>query len=169
MSTIGSRKVKDLIDNQTQEPVYIKGHAQATFMSDGATVEDAINNLLVNGIGEGGSSGNQDQSSVVPIPNTVVKRDESGQIHANAFIDENSMIWVTPTSSIDMLEGADCVFQEKIYDIDEIRESASKGATALQSSQTGTDVDEPELDYYTKYEINAIINNNIISVLNTPV
>ena len=102
-------------------------------MSDGATVEDAINNLLVNGIGEGGSSGNQDQSSVAPIPNTVVKRDDLGQIHANAFIDENNMIWVTPTSSIDTLESADRVIQEYIDDIDEIRIGAALGKTALQS------------------------------------
>ena len=128
MATIGSRKVKDLIDNQTHEPVYIKGHAQATFMSDGATVEDAINNLLISGIGDDSTS----SSSVAPIPNTVVMRDDAGQVHANAMVDENSMIWVTPTSSIDVLEGADRVFQEQITDIETIRSGAAKGATAVQ-------------------------------------
>ena len=134
MATIGSRKVKDLIDNQTHEPVYIKGHAQATFMSDGATVEDAINSLLVSGIGDDLS----ESSSIAPIPNTVVKRDDAGQVHANAMVDENSMIWVTPTSSIDVIESADCVFQEQITDIETIRSGAAKGATAVQPTTLAT-------------------------------
>jgi hypothetical protein len=141
MATIGSRKVKDLIDNQTQEPIYIKGHAQATFMSDGATVEDAINNLLVSGIGDSGTTGESIPSSVTAEPNTIVKRDGAGQVYANAVIDENNMIWVTPTSSIDTIESADRVIQERITDIDEIRAGAAKGATALQSyteQYTGT-------------------------------
>ena len=134
MATIGSRKVKDLIDNQTHEPVYIKGHAQATFMSDGATVEDAINSLLVSGIGDDLS----ESSSIAPIPNTVVKRDDAGQVHANAMVDENSMIWVTPTSSIDVIESADCVFQEQITDIETIRSGAARGATAVQPTTLAT-------------------------------
>ena len=36
------RYVKDAIDFATKEKVYFKGHAQATYMSDGSSVEDAI-------------------------------------------------------------------------------------------------------------------------------
>lgn len=40
---MSTRKVKDIIDLETNELVYPKAHAKATFMSDGSTVEDAIN------------------------------------------------------------------------------------------------------------------------------
>lgn len=36
------RKIKDAKDLDTGELIYIKGHAKATFMSDGRTVEEAI-------------------------------------------------------------------------------------------------------------------------------
>lgn len=45
------RKVKDAKDLNSNELIYFKGHAKATYMSDGSTVEDAINNIE---IGAGG-------------------------------------------------------------------------------------------------------------------
>lgn len=39
---MSTRKIKDAIDLSTNEKVYYKSHAKATFMSDGRTVEDAI-------------------------------------------------------------------------------------------------------------------------------
>lgn len=47
---MATRQIKDAKDLSTNELIYFKGHAQATYMSDGTTVEDAINN-----IGTGGS------------------------------------------------------------------------------------------------------------------
>lgn len=41
------RKVKDAIDLSNDEKIYFKGHAKATYLSDGRTVEDAINNISV--------------------------------------------------------------------------------------------------------------------------
>lgn len=46
-----SRKIKDIKDKDTGELIYPKSHAKATYMSDGRTVEDAINQA-----GTGGSS-----------------------------------------------------------------------------------------------------------------
>ena len=45
------RKVKDAKDLSSNELIYFKSHAKATYMSDGTTVEDAINNIKV-GTGE---------------------------------------------------------------------------------------------------------------------
>lgn len=42
---MATRKIKDAKDLSTDELIYFKGHAQATFMSDGRTVEEAINNI----------------------------------------------------------------------------------------------------------------------------
>lgn len=51
---MATRKVKDAKDLDTGELIYIKGHAKATYMSDGRTVEDAIN-----AAGGGGGGGNE--------------------------------------------------------------------------------------------------------------
>lgn len=40
-----TRKIKDAKDLSTNELIYFKGHAQATYMSDGRTVEDAVNSM----------------------------------------------------------------------------------------------------------------------------
>ncbi len=55
---MATRKVKDAIDISTNEPIYFLGHAKATYMSDGTTVEDAINNINQSGNGGEGSSSN---------------------------------------------------------------------------------------------------------------
>ena len=39
------RKVKDAVDLTTNEKIYFKGHAKATYLSDGRNVEEAIENL----------------------------------------------------------------------------------------------------------------------------
>lgn len=39
---MATRKIKDAKDLTTNELIYFKGHAKATFMSDGRTVEEAI-------------------------------------------------------------------------------------------------------------------------------
>lgn len=39
---MSTRKIKDAKDLTTGEKIYFKGHAKATFLSDGRTVEDAI-------------------------------------------------------------------------------------------------------------------------------
>lgn len=41
---MATRKIKDAKDLTTNELIYFKGHAKATFMSDGRTVEEAIIN-----------------------------------------------------------------------------------------------------------------------------
>lgn len=48
------RKIKDAKDLTTNELIYFKGHAKATYMSNGKTVEDAINQIGTGGGGGGG-------------------------------------------------------------------------------------------------------------------
>ena len=42
------RKIKDAKDLNTNELIYFAGHAKATLMSDGQTVEDAIEDISNN-------------------------------------------------------------------------------------------------------------------------
>lgn len=46
---MANRNIKDAKDLRTNELIYFRGHAKATYMSNGATVEDAINNISNNG------------------------------------------------------------------------------------------------------------------------
>ena len=55
---MSTRKIKDAKDLSTNELIYFKGHAQATYMSDGRTVEEAIN------ASSGGSSSGFPDSSI---------------------------------------------------------------------------------------------------------
>ena len=61
---MATRKIKDARDISTSELIYFRGHAGATFMSDGRTVEDAINNIKI-----------EDTDSVVTKSDLDLKQD----------------------------------------------------------------------------------------------
>lgn len=44
---MSTRQIKDAVNHSTGELVYFKSHAKATFMSDGKTVEEAINSIEI--------------------------------------------------------------------------------------------------------------------------
>ena len=48
---MATRNVKDAKDLATDELIYFRSHAKATYMSDGSTVEDAIKNISNNSVG----------------------------------------------------------------------------------------------------------------------
>ena len=50
---MANRIIKDAKDTKSNELIYFRGHAKATYMSDGRTVEDAINSA---GTGGGGGA-----------------------------------------------------------------------------------------------------------------
>ena len=50
---MANRTIKDAIDMTTNEAIYFRGHAKATYMSNGSTVEDAINQIGTGGGAEG--------------------------------------------------------------------------------------------------------------------
>lgn len=64
---MATRQIKDAKDLSTNELIYFKGHAKATYMSDGTTVEDAINNI--------GSSESVDLSNYVTKEELATKQD----------------------------------------------------------------------------------------------
>lgn len=50
---MANRLISDAKDLKTGELIYFRGHAKATYMSNGATVEDAINSISSSGGGSG--------------------------------------------------------------------------------------------------------------------
>lgn len=66
---MSTRKIKDAKDLSTNELIYFKGHAQATYMSDGRTVEEAVNSM------SGGSGGSIDVSNLATKDELAQKQD----------------------------------------------------------------------------------------------
>lgn len=66
---MSTRKIKDAKDLSTNELIYFKGHAQATYMSDGRTVEEAVNSA------SGGSGGSIDTSNFATKTELAAKQD----------------------------------------------------------------------------------------------
>ena len=69
---MSTRKIKDAKDLSTNELIYFKGHAQATYMSDGRTVEEVINS---SGGSSSGSSGSVDLSNYATKTELAAKQD----------------------------------------------------------------------------------------------
>lgn len=68
---MSTRKIKDAKDLSTNELIYFKGHAQATYMSDGRTVEEAVNGMS----GGSGSGGSIDTSNLATKTELSQKQD----------------------------------------------------------------------------------------------
>ena len=66
---MSTRKIKDAKDLSTNELIYFKGHAQATYMSDGRTVEEAVNGM------SGGSGESIDTSNLATKTELAQKQD----------------------------------------------------------------------------------------------
>lgn len=66
---MSTRQIKDAKDLTTNELIYFKGHAQATYMSDGRTVEEAIISST------GGSGGTIDTSNLATKTELAQKQD----------------------------------------------------------------------------------------------
>ena len=66
---MATRQVRDAKDSLSGELIYFKGHAQAVYMSDGTTVEDAINS---SGGGEGTPVVTHDGSYIDAVQPNVI-------------------------------------------------------------------------------------------------
>ena len=129
---MANRNIKDAKDLSTNELIYFRGHAKATYMSNGATVEDAINNISNNG------------GSGADMTNYYTKE----QIDSKGYITEIPSEYVTETE----LNGKGYATttqvnskQDVISDLSTIRSGAALGATALQSVPA---------EYVTETELN---------------
>ena len=129
---MANRNIKDAKDLSTNELIYFRGHAKATYMSNGATVEDAINNISNNG------------GSGADMTNYYTKE----QIDNKGYITEIPSEYVTETE----LNGKGYATtsqvnakQDAISDLSTIRSGAALGATALQSVPA---------EYVTETELN---------------
>lgn len=182
---MATRKIKNAKDLETGELIYFAGHAEATFMSNGKSVEEAINGLesgggqidlsdyatkeefnstvdllrldiddinddiaLIEGnVVDINDSLSELDNNIETLQRTTVKYDTNAEanfqsVPMDAIWDSaGTMLIAFPSSSDNLKSYADITLQEQIDDIEEIRQGAAKGATALQSyteKYTGT-------------------------------
>lgn len=120
------RKVKDAIDLKTGEKVYFRGHAQATYMSDGRTVEEAV---------KSGGGGSYDDTEIKEDISELQQKDaqtdtkltelseelggkygeyEENAEYIRAYVDgEGRFLWgIKADGSIDWAKGVPYVIQD---------------------------------------------------------
>ena len=101
---MATRNIKEAKDLSTNELIYFKGHAQATFMSDGRTVEEAINDI--------------DTSGSTPDLSNVVQYNEDGQaVIQNGTISDGhaGILYALPSASAIDRGEADYVLATEDY------------------------------------------------------
>ena len=130
---MANRNIKDAKDLSTNELIYFRGHAKATYMSNGATVEDAINNISNN------------SGSGADMSNYYTKE----QIDNKGYITEIPSEYITETELNNkgyLTQHQDITGkQDVISDLSTIRSGAALGSTALQSIPN---------EYITETELN---------------
>ena len=134
---MANRTIKDAKDTKSNELIYFRGHAKATYMSDGRTVEDAINSVK--------TGGGADMSNYY----TKGEIDNKGYLtqHQNIshLATKSELTGYTTDAEFNTLSNTVNDKQDKISDLNTIRNNANLGATALQSVPS---------EYVTETELN---------------
>lgn len=138
---MATREIKDAKDLTTNELIYFKGHAKATYMSNGWTVEDAINNINV---GEGSTctivNHNASDVSVTIQPNTFhiwgVLSENKYSFDTHTRSDENMMIQFTIGNTIPTLVFTDGLIwnTEPTFSANTVYQISITGSLAIVTS-----------------------------------
>ena len=144
-----TRRIKDAKDLSTNELIYFKSHAKATFMSDGSTVEDTINNINLldyikkNELSLVATTGSfNDLIDAPSIPQAV-----SETTVANWGFTKNTGTYSKPTGGIP---------KSDLHT--SIQDSLTKADTALQSETYRGTVTGVKINGSTKTQSNGIVD-----------
>lgn len=105
---MATRKVKDAKDLSTDELIYFKGHAKATYMSDGTTVEDAIPTKVSQLTND---SGYVKDTDLLPLNIDFIDVDEA--LETGLYFTNSGACFVKKTSDIQSEEGYKLNFIEQ--------------------------------------------------------
>lgn len=146
---MATRRIKDAKDLSTNELIYFKSHAKATFMSDGSTVEDTINNINLldyikkNELSLVATTGSfNDLIDAPSIPQAVFETTV-----ANWGFTKNTGTYSKPTGGIP---------KSDLHT--SIQDSLSKADTALQSETYKGTVTGVKINGSTKTQSNGIVD-----------
>lgn len=132
---MGTRKIKDAKDIKTEEKIYFKGHAKATYMSDGVSVEDTINNIKEN-------IGNVDLSG-------VLSKSEASSTYLNKNDASSTYLKKTDASNTYLEKTAKAA-------------SATKADSATKATQDGSG-NVITTTYATKSELSSKVDSSSLS------
>lgn len=157
-----TRRVIDAKDKDG-EKVYVKGHAKATYMSDGRTVEDAIKQIGTGG-GEGGGK------EVVKISNGVIELLERNKIY---IVEDGSL---NRTFEIQAIEGPmwgdDYIEYTVIFSSEDDMGSGKPLSITLPDNVYWANGQIPDLTLNANYELSIVgwegANNSGFNAVITP-
>lgn len=127
MDNMAIRKIKDAKDLSDDSLIYFKGHAKATYMSDGSTVEDAIKNIETN-------NGNIDLSDYETKEDSISKLQEAKD-YTDIKTDELRDV-VTQTLSLRAVGSMWCSFYVDIT-LEQLQQALGTNATSITTSFDG--------------------------------
>lgn len=142
---MSTRKIKDAKDLRDGSLIYFKGHAKATYMSDGSTVEDAINAINQNG----GGSGSTDLSDYETKLESQAKLQEAKD-YTDARIAELQESVVTQT--IELAKGYNWISFYVKTSLQDLQSALGNKAISIETSDDGTG------DWNIKAEYNTETN-----------
>ena len=128
------RKIKDALDLDTGEKIYFRSHAEATYMSDGRTVEQAVKQ------GGGGSSGSYDDTEI---------RNEIAELSSEKEDKANKVTSLTDESTDEQYPSAKAVYA--------LKERISENEVLIEDLQN-TKIEKENDDYYPKMAVGTADN-----------
>ena len=134
---MATRKIKDAKDLTTNELIYFKGHAKATYMSDGRSVEDAISDM---------PSGGSD----------IVVDSELSTVSTNPV--QNKAVTIPLNTLTERVDDLASEKQDAINDLATIRSGAALGATALQTETYKGTVTGVKMNGTTKNPSSGVVD-----------
>lgn len=122
---MSTRKIKDAKDLSTNELIYFKGHAQATYMSDGRTVEDAVNNIAESGAdvyvwdmpidSSSGTVTPETYDALCNAPKIVLNQDNGAEIEMTKMIHEGTILLYTLQTTMTQSDDANYMYIVSMY------------------------------------------------------
>lgn len=159
-----TRKIKDAKDLSDGSLIYFKGHAKATYMSDGSTVEDNINQLKNNS----GSGGNVDLSDYETKTAAQAKLQEAKDYTDTKIAELQEGV---VTQKIELANGYNWISLYVKASLQDLQSALGNKATLIQTSNNGTSAaninteynaetntwsgDLTELNYTSMYQIHC--------------
>lgn len=162
---MATRNIKDAKDLSTNELIYFKGHAQATFMSDGRTVEEAISDISEGTV----TSVKVDSVSKIPSNGVVdlgyvnkeliTSTSSSMTLLPNIYYRNTSTSLSTLTITLESISNSNIINEYFV----EFTTSSSGTTISLPSSIKWANGEAPMFDVSTTYQISIVNDLGVVT------
>jgi hypothetical protein len=162
---MATRNIKDAKDLSTNELIYFKGHAQATFMSDGKTVEEAVNEIsegtvtsvTVDGLSKTPSNGVVNLGYV--NKQLLTSTSSSMTLSPNIYYRNTNTSLSTLTITLGSVSNSDIINEYFV----EFTTSSSGTTISLPSTIKWANGEAPTFEASTTYQISIVNNLGVVT------